>query len=104
MGSALLAPINHSPGDAGLVDILPAVDTRPLVYDPTPSAAVVCDPDFHDHANAGILDISGKRRHRLSPASSTPGFLLHLRRGGICIGAGKARGKETARCHCKPTP
>ena len=97
MGSALLALIDHSPGDAGLVDILPFVDTRPLVYDQTPSAAVVCDPDFHDYANAGLFDISGKRRHSLSPASSTPGFLLHLRRGGVRIGAGKARGKEATR-------
>src|SRR5947208_12493368 len=97
MGSALLAPINHSPRDAGLEDILPSFDTRPLVYDQTPSAAVLCDPDFHDYANAGLLDISGKRRHRLSPASSTLGFLLHFRRGGVCIVARKARGKEAAR-------
>ena len=73
-----------------LVVMLPSVDTRPLVYDQTPSAAVLCDPYFHDYADAGLLDISGQRRHGLSTASSTLGFLLHFRRRGVCIGSGKA--------------
>ena len=71
--------------DGCLVGVVSITDPGAVVFFETPTPANVPNSDFYIYVDARVFRVSGERRHRVSPARTTFGFLFHLCRRGLCL-------------------
>ena len=95
MATGITATKSDDSRNAHLVGLISIDDPRHLVFIETPASPNVVDIYFHVDADPGLFRVPGKRRDRLPPTCTAPGFLFHFCSCGRGANKGKA-GRKTA--------